>query len=133
MIDLRRFTLTGIITHGYLGMRDSTLELLELASNEAVNVCRNGRAFIEFMDKSILFSKLFRNPKSFQLSLKILFGNEGLINFGTIRYGYPVRRSQYSELQWSSNTWLIEAREPPVTVEGLKVRVDIDVTVFGIH
>ena len=50
-------------------------------------------------------------------------------------YDFPVslRRGDDCQLERSPNTRLVEAREPPVAIVGLQVRIDVDVAIFGIH
>ena len=52
-----------------------------------------------------------------------------------ICYDFPVglRRGYDCELERGPYTRLVEAREPPVAIVGLQVRIDVDVAIFGIH
>ena len=73
---------------------------------------------------------LFRDSKF----MKILHLGNLLIQLRAVTDDFPLLlRSDYLQLYWGSNTWLIEAWEPSVTIVRLKVRIYIYFIVFGVN
>ncbi len=128
-VQVPGLALTGIDLEGWHSaglMNDVVGEESEVASEDTVYVGGYGGCGLETVQvESVLFGDAEVQEV---LSLDRL-----LVELGAVRDDLAlVAACDHVKFEWGPDAWLVEAREPPVAVVGLQVRVDVHLLVLGV-